>query len=188
MANSVVSEEKNDKDVTGLYAYGGDKSLEELRPNHRGWNLIGNPFMMNYEIDFGTRLRTGELEEDPDEDGLWRIKPGTEGLLYIVEPVDNGRSEYKQVSLSDYEMKPFTAYFIQLGGSDPTVEQGITYNLSQKRSIIRRNINEYEDDKHPVWCAFTLRNELKEQDKTTLLISDKFTTGYDIMSDLVKMR
>lgn len=194
MANTLMTEETDPegKEVGGLYAYGGDKSVDELRPNHRGWNLIGNPYLVDYKLDFGDKLRTGKLIPDPDEPALWTIESGTEGVRYIVEAVNNGRSEYRQVSIAgpDYEMKPFTAYFIQMGGTDPTAEQGIKYEYgsSIRSAIVRRLPAEYEEDNHPVWCAVTLTNEKGEKDATTLLISNQFTTAYDMMDDLVKVR
>jgi hypothetical protein len=89
-------------------------------------------------------------------------------------------------------MKPFTAYFVQIGGSNPTAEQGVEFHVAKvdRSSIVRRSPEEYEDaeDTHPVWCAIDLMNSKGEQDETTLLISNDFTDGYDIMNDLVKMR
>lgn len=190
MANTILTEEVNPsgKSVGGVYAFGGDKTMEELRPNHRGWNLIGNPYLTDYAVDFGDMLRTGYLVRDPESPNLWTIQSGTGGIKYIVSPVGNGRAEYVQKTLSAENMKPFTAYFIQLGGSHPDQEQAIVYNQSGRQSIARRHTSTNEDDNHPVWCAVTLTNANGEQDETTFLVSDNFTNGYDMMDDLVKMR
>ena len=189
MLNTVITEETTDKTVTGVYGHGCTN--DELRPNHKGWNLIGHPYMVDYKLDFGDKLRTGELVPDPDEDGKWKINEGTEGLRYIVCPRNNGKSEYEQkplASLGNDVMMPFTAYFVQIGGTDPTAEQAIEFHTSKRQSIIRRAPAEYEEDNHPVWCAVMLTNDKGEQDVTTLLVSDQFTTDYDMMDDLVKMR
>lgn len=191
MANSVVAEEQTDKDVEGLHAWGGDKTDEELRPNHKGWNLIGAPYLSYYYTTLQEPLPTGQLIQDPDEDpwkGHW--VRNSSSLRYIVVPVDNGMSEYKQVDIANYHMAPFTSYFVQIGGADPATNQKITYNGAQagKFSVARRAPHEYEEDNHEVWFGINLVNDKNEQDATTLLISDKFTDDYDIMDDLVKMR
>ncbi len=192
MSNDVIAEEKaSEGKQTGIFhAWGGDKSDTELRPNHKGWNLIGNPYLTYYETKLQDPLPTGELIHDPDEDPwLGHYVRNTDGVRYIVVPVDNGWSEYEQVAIFNYHMAPFTSYFVQLGG-DPAADLTITYEYGQsgKMNIIRRQPAEYEEDNHEVWFGITLANEKAEQDETALLISDKFTDDYDIMNDLVKMR
>lgn len=196
MANAVIVEEKDGdgKDVSGIYAYGGDKSMTEVRANHRGWNLLGNPYLLSYTSDIADPIMTGYIVEDHSTDpwdGHYKFAEDSRSTLrYIVEPQDNGWSEYKQKAIIDYSMKPFTCYFVQVGGN-PSDEQGVHFNLAKvNRSPVRRAPEEYEDveDTHPVWCAVDLTNSKGEQDETTLLISNDFTDDYDIMNDLVKMR
>lgn len=199
MSNAVVTEEKaSTKQANGIYAYGGNKSMTEVRANHRGWNLIGDPYLLPYTSDIEDPVMTGLIVEDHSEDnpqwnGHYKFDPDpSTNLRYIVEPVDNGWSEYKQVAITDYEMKPFTSYFVQIGGSDPEAIQGVQFKLSRvnRSSIVRRAPAEYEEkeDTHPVWCAVNITSPKGEKDETTMLISDDFTDGYDMMNDLVKMR
>jgi len=196
MANTVITAEKADKTAAGVYGYGCDKTYEQVRANHRGWNLIGNPYFMPYTSDIEDPVLTGEIVEDHSSgdpwDGHYKFNDPVNDLRYIVEPVNNGWSEYRQVAITYYSMKPFTAYFVQIGGSNPTAEQGVEFHVAKvdRSSIVRRSPEEYEDaeDTHPVWCAIDLMNSKGEQDETTLLISNDFTDGYDIMNDLVKMR
>lgn len=200
MANEVITPavERADKLIESVYGYGCDKTDEELRPNHKGWNLIGDPYLLKYKTDFTAPLATGYLEHTPDPwDGKWQIREGTEALYYIVEPVYDASGnieEYIQVDLPNYEMKPFTSYFVQIGGTDPTAPQGIEFTATGsddwRHSSVRRNRVEYEDveDTHPVWCAVDLISPDGEKDETTLLVSDDFTDNYDMMRDLVKMR
>ncbi|MBR4704037.1 MAG: hypothetical protein IKP02_00355 [Paludibacteraceae bacterium] len=201
MANTVIAEDKDDKNVAGIYGYGCDKDYTQVRANHRGWNLIGNPYFLPYTSDITNPLLIGKIVPDYSTDpwdGHYKFdeEPSTQ-LRYIVEPVNNGWSEYRQVAIADYEMTPFTCYFVQIGADDPlnpdpALEQGIEFHVAKvdRSSIVRRSPEEYEDaeDTHPVWCAIDLTNSKGEQDETTLLISNDFTDGYDIMNDLVKMR
>jgi len=198
MANDVISNdvELDDKTVGNVFGYGCND--EELRPNHKGWNLVGEPFLMPYKHDDGTAssLRTGKLVHDPIDpwDGKWIIEenPATQYLRYIVVPIENGWEGYEQVPISGYSMQPFTCYFVQIGGTDPTEAQVIEFEKEKvvRSSMIRRSRAEYEEveDNHPVWCAVELINPTGEKDETTLLISDDFTDNYDMMNDLVKMR
>ncbi|MBR4500106.1 MAG: InlB B-repeat-containing protein [Paludibacteraceae bacterium] len=198
MSNAVVSEEKEStKLANGVYAYGGDKDMTEVRANHRGWNLIGDPYLLPYTSDIEEPVMTGYIVPDYSTDpwdGHYKFDPDpSTNLRYIVEPVDNGRSEYIQVAITNYNMKPFTSYFVQIGGSDPEAEQGVQFNLSKvdrSASPVRRAPAAYEEqeDTHPVWCAVNITSPKGETDETTMLISDQFTDGYDMMDDLVKMR
>ncbi len=193
MANEVISAELANKEVGGLYAYGGDKTDEELRPNHKGWNMIGNPYLYDYTTDIvKSPLATGELIHDPSSpwNGLW-VRTGS--ARYIVEPIDNGWTGYRQTTISN--LKPFTSYFIQVGtktdGTDnPETERKITFNKTSKASIARRNMpaEEAEEPMYPVWYGIEMTAPNAEKDNTTLLISDEFTDGYDMMDDLIKMR
>ena len=199
MSNNVIGEEKGDKMVNGVYGYGCDKSFEEVRANHRGWNMLGNPYLLPYTCDISTPLETGLIVEDHSTDpwnGHFKFdeKSRTDELRYIVVPVDNGWSEYRQVPVTETDpMKPFTCYFVQIGGTDPSAEQGINFHLAKvnRSSIVSRSPAEYEEepeDTHPVWCAVSLTNSKGETDETTVLVSNDFTDGYDIMDDLIKWR
>ena len=193
MANEVISAELANKEVGGLYAYGGDKTDEELRPNHKGWNMIGNPYLYDYTTDIvKSPLATGELTHDPSSpwNGQW-VRTGS--ARYIVEPIDNGWTGYRQTTISN--LKPFTSYFIQIGtttdGKDnPETERNITFTKTSKASIARRNMPaaEAEEPMYPVWYGIEMTAPNAEKDNTTLLISDEFTDGYDMMDDLIKMR
>lgn len=193
MANEVISAELANKEVGGLYAYGGDKTDEELRPNHKGWNMIGNPYLYDYTTDIvKSPLATGKLIHDPSSpwNGQW-VRTGN--ARYIVEPIDNGWTGYRQTTISN--LKPFTSYFIQIGtttdGKDnPETERNITFTKTSKASIARRNMPaaEAEEPMYPVWYGIEMTAPNAEKDNTTLLISDEFTDGYDMMDDLIKMR
>ena len=198
MANDVIAQDLTSKTVSGLYAYGGDKTDAELRPNHKGWNMIGNPYLYTYTTDIVEEpLQMGTLEHSPVNpwDGTW-VRTGV--ARYIVEPINNGWSGYSQTTISD--LKPFTSYFIQVGGVlengeyttvTPETEQQIVFaaNSVARNASAPRKVAEAEVmDNHPVWYGIEMIAPNNEKDNTTLLISDEFTDGYDMMDDLVKMR
>lgn len=197
MANDVITEENQNKNIGVLHAYGGDKSTNRedadyLGWNHRGWNMIGNPYMTYYNgSSITTPLLQGTLEKHI-EDGKWNgeydLNTGDgKNLRYVVAPIDNGWSGYVQQQIGD-NLKPFTAYFVQIAGDNPETAQGVEFVATNtKHSMIRRAPEEIEDNT-PVWMGLELSNPRGEQDETALLISNRFTDGYDPMDDLVKWR
>lgn len=193
MAKEVITDESTNKTVTGLYGYGADDA--NLRPNHKGWNLLGNPYFMEYSSDIENPLRTGLLIEDHSTDpwdGQW-TEDGS-ATRYIVVPINHGwGDDYLQVTIEDYPMKPFTSYFVQIGAESPLTpsdEQSILFDYKQTGRTLAapKRTKENDVDTKPIWFCLTLNSPNGEEDKTTLLISDKFTDGYDMMDDLVKMR
>ena len=198
MANNVIDEETADtKTVSGVYGYGADKTDEELRPNHKGWNMVGNPYFKYFSPeDLTTPLATGELVHSPvvPWDGTWVIEEGTSSLRYVVRPIDNGWSGYEQVLIGSTKMEPFTAYFVQIGitgEQTPETEQTVIFNkskLSTSAPVRRRIMAEEQENMYPVWYGIELIAPNTEKDRTALLISNEFTDGYDMMNDLAKQR
>lgn len=190
MANGVIEDEKEDKTVQYVYAYGGDKKDTELTPNHKGWNLIGNPYMMYYATDITEPLAMGALEPN----GETYKRSGS--LRYLVEPINNGREGYRQIDIATH-MPPFTAYFVQVGGENnatggdnPETAQTVTFNQSAsgKNNIVARHnapAEETNELMYPVWYGVEMIAPNTETAKTALLISDEYTDNYDIMNDLV---
>lgn len=176
----------------GVNAWGANNSRtkggDPVTPNHLGWNMIGNPYMLDYTTgSVTTPLTIGKLEPD----GItWTLN--NNGLRYVVA-LKSTRDSYEQIAIGagKKEMEPFMAYFVQIDGSTDREALNITFAKGQQhgRSIVRRNRAQYEEeDNTPVWCAVNITNPLNEKDETTLLISDDFTEDYDMMNDFTKMR
>ena len=179
-----------------VVAYGANNSRtkdgEPVTPNHLGWNMIGNPYMMDYKTGTNganmSHFIAGKLDI---VDEKYQLTP--DGLRYVVKLNENSK-EYEQIAIGDgtKNIEPFLAYFVQIGGTSDNQGLNVQFVKGQQEgrsSIIRRNPAEYDEvDNHPVWCVINLTNVLDEQDETTFLISDDFTDDYDMMDDLVKMR
>ena len=189
--------EEDESITVPVVAYGANNSRtkdgEPVTPNHLGWNMIGNPYMLDYTTGVvgsdPSPLTVGELKE---VDEAWTLDK-TGGLRYVVKLNDTSR-EYEQIAIGDGKknIEPFLAYFVQIDGTSGNQELNVVFTANKQQgrsSIIRRSPAEYEEvDNHPVWCVINLTNVLDEQDETTFLISDDFTDDYDMMDDLVKMR
>lgn len=175
----------------------GTKGASEGIPvNDRGWNLVGNPYLTNYSKGKIGNATAGSDETNIIPQGLLVETIGSgfhyEGIVrYVNIPVDGGYSEYAQVAIGDQPLPPFISYFVQIEGSDG-VEANVQFSNAldqQSYSPMRRSPAEYkEEDDHIVWVPFDVTNNKNEKDETTLLISNRFTDGYEMMDDLVKQR
>lgn len=194
MAQEVLAAEQTDKTVA-VNAWGVKKNI---RPNHKGWNLVGNPYMDYYNTASSYSLGGLPLIEYADTydpiTGLWDYEERESGSVpFLVIPQDGGWSEYQQELASDVDMQPFTAYFVQVG--DPNNEghsNGMKLDASfettkrGRSSLIRRAPSEVDEQKEPAIVAVELTNAKGESDKTTLLIADRFTNEYEMNADFFK--
>ena len=186
---------KTSETVT-VHAWGGNKSDETLRPNHKGWNLIGNPFLNTYNSgELGDPLRSGTLELGTD--GKYTINTtGAKNVKFVYVPIEGGSQNYETKLVSAQELNPFFSYFVQIGtaasktgGDDPATDRGVEFtsdNVQKAASIVRRTPAEVNDE--PILVAVDLINDKQESDETTLLISDQFTDDFEIMDDGFKWR
>ena len=171
-------------------AWGGDKTSEQLAPNHKGWNLIGNPFLNTYKKEvLGEPLQLGTLEYN-QETGSYDLvtTPVSKNVRFVYVPIEGGSANYAAVAVSLQDLDPFYSYFTQVAG-DPSNNLGVSFTSSnvEKASIVSRSREEVVNDK-PIWVILDLFNSKQEKDETTILISDQFTDDYDLMDDGLKWR
>lgn len=164
---------------------------DEVTVNHKGWNVVGNPFLTKYaaqeDLDINGELREGLLV---CEGGGWTQTPN--GVNYATVPVDGGASGYGQLELTNRDFNPFQSFIIQVGGDKELTNLAVQLKNAYKNkrsSIVRRKDSEYEAGEFtPVKLRVNLINANGEMDKTTLVISDKYTPEYDMTYDLTKWR
>lgn len=184
--NSVITDESSNKTVNELHAWGGNKTDGELRPNHKGWNLIGNPFLGHFNAEIFDKIRVDSLVkviENGKWTGQWELSNTTRGksLRYAVipsdAPEDRDAGGYKSVVLDDMKLLPFTCFFVQIGGNDESAK-GIEFKASRRSNrIVARNYQEDEDDE------LFLRVKVDNW-KTGCFISNKFSDKYEPGDDL----
>ena len=194
MAQDVLAVEQTDKTVA-VNAWGVKK---EIRPNHKGWNLVGNPYMDYYNTASSYSLGGLPLIEYADTydpiTGLWDYEERESGSIpFLVIPQDGGMSEYKQELAADVDMQPFTAYFVQVGdpnndGHSNGMKLDASFETTKRgrSSLIRRAPSEVDEQEEPAIVAVELTNAKGESDKTTLLIADRFTNEYEMNADFFK--
>ena len=169
---------------------------ENIRPNHKGWNLVGNPYLDSYQpttSGFKGLSLLKYTEVDPVTGEWYYDKSGT--IPYLVTPINGGWYAYEQELASETKMKPLTAYFVQVGdpnNDDHENGEELYANFTPSsranlpKSIIRRAPSEVNETEEPVIVGVALTNSLGESDKTTLLIADRFTNEYEMNADFFK--
>ena len=189
MAKEVITKDGEDKTVP-VYAYGAGT---DVRPNHKGWNLVGNPYLNYYQkgnINSFDGLRLGLLKYDAAT-GWWDVAKD-DNQPYIVIPQNFGWSAYQQVLVSAQDLLPFTSYFIQVG-KDEGYEKGqpckVLFDKGQrgksaKAALMTSNATNLEEE--PVITGIVLRNAQGEEDETSLVIAEQFGSSYEMGADFFK--
>ena len=187
---------------------------ESITPNHKGWNLVGNPYMTYYQknkINAGDKnlpaLTVGKLVPHDSIDAANPLRTihtytidvsGNNNAPFITVPKNQGNSEYEQKLIMDYDLPPFISYFVQIGNNTPVAtQQYVNFakedltitpnNLLPASYICRRAVVEEEvDPLESVLVTLRMKNHDQEADETTFIISDQYSADYEIGSDLGK--
>lgn len=184
MAKAVLTQESKDKSVS-VNAYGAGT---DIRPNHMGWNLVGNPYLNHYKKE-GTAsfqgLVSGLLVFD-ETTGYWSLDAeGERNHPYITIPQNFGWTAYNQVLASGTSLSPFTCYFLQITGDTDGESRAIEFTSVQRGRAALPMLNRQTADE-PVIVDVALRNAAGEQDHTALVIDDRFTDDYEMDADFFK--
>ena len=187
MAIDVLSADNNDKTVS-VNAWG---VKDDITPNKKGWNLVGNPYLDYYQPSTGfTGLPLIKYTNTDPVTGEWDYD-NSGNIPYLVTPVDGGWYEYRQELASEVDMKPFTAYFVQVGDPDrhnsgDALIANFVPTQRGRKSIVRRAPSEVNETEEPVIVGVALTNSLGESDKTSLVIADQYTDEYEMNADFFK--
>ncbi|MBQ0153612.1 MAG: InlB B-repeat-containing protein [Bacteroidales bacterium] len=184
-------DETGNKDVA-VRAYGAGDEYATVTPNHKGWNLVGNPYISYYKnFKQSAPLQVGKL--NPIEDGSGGTTYENNGELYYVTiPNSAGRAGYTQALISATQLPPFTSYFVQIAGTTKNEENVVRFLASDRKTSasapLRRNMAEEEEEiELPTFIGVNLSNSLGEMDNTGLCIMDAYTQStYEVGADLGK--
>lgn len=186
---------------------------ESITPNHKGWNLVGNPYMTYYQknkINAGDKnlpaLTVGKLIPRDSIDAANPLRTihtytidvsGNNNAPFITVPKDQGNSEYEQKLIMDYDLPPFISYFVQIGNNTPVATQqyvnfakadltNTPSSLLPASYVRKRAVEEEVDPLESVLVTLRMKNHEQEADETTFIISDQYSADYEIGSDLGK--
>lgn len=127
---------------------------------HGGWNMIGVPFSSQATM---SEIKINEIE-----------------IEYVSVPTPNF-DDYKQEVAKSTPLKAGYSFFVQAGKTGE-----VTFEPSTAGSATGIVARHSQTSVHTVWAEINLTDGQAE-DKTTLLINDKYSTDYEVGADLEKM-
>ena len=171
--------ENIDKTVTvGTWGV-GDATIGD---NHKGWNLIGAPFMSNYNPISATGLKVGTYEDGNWNDaGTIFTYNNSVTVPYVTMPNADGKT-YTQKLASAQDLEPFKSFFIQVGKEGEIITD-VAFSSSERLSKVVRRVPEVDAT---LWIELKLKNSV-DSDVTTIIVDEDKTSEYEIGSDLEKM-
>ena len=172
MNSNIANDATEAAKTVAVTAWGIDANITD---NHKGWNLVGNPYMTAIsggEAD--TKLVLGYLKETGT--GPWEWVETTQ--RYVTIPSDDG-TYYWQQKFTDAVLPPFKNFFVQVGTTGELV-----FDLGTRQSMPARSTQAAIEKE--VEFEILMSNATR-QDNTGLLISEEYSPAYEINADLEKM-
>ena len=168
------------KNVTDLAAH----SNQAGGVNDQGWNLIGNPYMVNLTGLESTSLKQGKLIEEM-VNGKWtgRWESNNDGLRYITVP-NNNFETYEAVAVagSGMTLTAGKAFFVQLDGEANAVQFETSKRASLAPAWYRNAEAEQPVD---VETGIVISSETLA-DEVNFWIKDGKTAAYEFNADYPK--
>lgn len=185
--STAASAEAADKTVSSLSSYSG-VSGNSGKNNDQGWNLIGNPYMVNLTGLNSSSIQVGQLvHTDTDPwDGKWvwdNTDPEAGGLRYVTIP-DNHFDNYEAKTMAwftaENPMKAGRTFFVQIAGANTSV----SFAAAKRASLIPawKLAQETTVD---VEIGIVMSNETME-DEVNFWIKDGKTEAYEYNADYPK--
>lgn len=171
MTSNVENDATEAAKTVAVTAWGIDANITD---NHKGWNLVGNPYMTTIQGADDADLVLGYLKETGT--GPWEWVD--DGIRYVTIPSDDG-TYYWQQKFTTAELLPFKNFFVQVGTSGDLV-----FGLSTRQSMPARSTQAAIEKE--VEFEILMSNDAR-QDNTGLLISEEYSPAYEINADLEKM-
>ena len=153
---------------------------------HKGWNMVGVPFMSCYTS--GTDMYSGvgsadlmsgrmELSGDVSDPYAWE----TSDVVYVSVPTHDF-SEYIQTDITTAQLVPGWSFFIQVGTTG-----NLTFLTTKQAESSSTPLYAPQRETSPIVKTGIVLTGGEKSDKTTLIISDRYSTEYEIGADLEKM-
>ncbi len=157
----------------------------ESNAMHAGWNLIGNPYMHTYSTGAtgGNGMRNGAWKKELINglwSGKWILDDDRATDVPYLTLFNPATEEYTQLPSARYNFRPFQAAFVQIESGT-----GINFVNSNMSVIHAPAYMRFLEPEEPLRTGIEL-NGMGREDKTGFVLSDEYTTRYEIGADLVK--
>lgn len=171
MNSNIANDATEAAKTVAVTAWGKDANVTD---NHKGWNLVGNPYMTTIQGADDADLVLGYLKETGT--GPWEWVEKT--YRYVTIPSDDG-TYYWQPKFTDAVLPPFKNFFVQVGTTGELV-----FDLGTRQSMPARSTQAAIEKE--VEFEILMSNGAR-QDNSGLLISEEYSPAYEINADLEKM-
>ena len=141
-----------------------------VRPNDAGWNLVGNPYLADYNsLTSLSGTSVIGLLQMQDGEYVW-----TGNQRYVVIPSDDGRT-YTPALAATAALPAFRNFFVQIGTGD-----ALSFDINNRvqSAPARQPENEIR--------ASILLTGANQQDRVGLLYDADYTADYELNADLAK--
>ena len=181
--------ENADKTISGLGSY-KNVTNNSGADNDQGWNLIGNPYMVNLTGLNSQSLQIGQLIHETDASGNWTGKwqwdntSEQTGLRYVTIPSDHFETyEAKPMAwfTEDNPMIAGRSFFVQIAG-DAT---DLVFDVTKKAALVPALLAENNDKPVDIETGIVLSNETL-QDEVNFWIKAGKTNDYEYNADYPK--
>ena len=174
MKNNLTAEGKEQDKTVAVTAYANQNGVT-ISDNHKGWNLVGNPFLTDISSDMnGDQIVLGYLKETGT--GPWEWV--NDAVRYVTIPSDDG-TYYWQEQFKNTTLKPFKNFFVQIANTGEP-----SFALScRKNAPARYLLNDMEQETE---LEILLSGD-NQSDHTGFLVSEQYSPAYEINADLEKM-
>ena len=170
-----VMEHENTGQTTAVSAYPSEHNI------HKGWNLIGNPYMATITGLNNNSIQTGTIVL---VDNKWQwSNAGSQANRFIVFPSNDGEWYYTSQA-SNATLPAFKNFFVQIGDKDATA-LSIPRNTPAAQLLApARQAEEIERD---IELAIVLEKDEAHSDQMDFLLNDTYGAGFDYNADFTKM-
>ena len=175
-----TTEENKEKKISGLSSYATIQG-NSGKDNDQGWNLIGNPYMMNLSNMDETGLQVGKLVEEKVNDkwtGRWEWL--NNGVRYLTIPSDHFDTYTAKTISAATPLVAGRAFFVQLADD----ANAVTFKAENRPNLMPalRATTQIEKD---IETGIILSNETM-QDEMNFWIKDGKTNEYEYNADYPK--
>ena len=154
------------------------------KPNDQGWNLVGNPYMVNLTDLNSTSMIAGELvhTETVPWDGKWRNNG--DGIRYVTIP-DNHFDSYvaktSSVASAEGDFMPGRAFFVQIAEGAST----LTFAEANRASLMPARIYAALAEVVNIETGIVMADE-SHSDEVNFWIKEDKTAEYEYNADYPK--